>query len=263
MSHQAKPRFLTLMFVPDGGQEGRTYRVSYRALRILAGVASLAALGLTLVAGSWWYLAARASRVTALESQVDSLQAEQARVQELSRQMEGIERQYAHIRSLFGSGAPATPSDVWLPPGTGAASGSVGRVTSTQDLASASVPNSWPLTERGFVTQGLLDGDEGDHTGVDIAIPTDSYIRAAGAGTVVDVGEDPLYGRFVVIDHGDGYTTLYGHASLNLVSRGQRVRQDEVIALSGSTGRSTAPHLHFEILKNGEALDPLTLVHQP
>jgi len=263
MSDQGKPRFLTVMFVPDGGQEGRTLRFSYRALRVLAGVASLAALGLTLVAGSWWYLAARASRVTDLEHQVRTLEAEQARVQDLGRQMEGIERQYAHIRSLFGAAAPAAPSDVWLPPGTGAGSGAAGRPAGTQESATASVPNSWPLTERGFVTQGLLDGDEGDHTGVDIAIPTDSYIRAAGAGTVVDVGEDPLYGRFVILDHGDGYTTLYGHASLNLVSRGQQVRQDEIIALSGSTGRSTAPHLHFEILKDGEAVDPLTLVHQP
>jgi murein DD-endopeptidase MepM/ murein hydrolase activator NlpD len=263
MSGQGKRRFLTVMFVPDGGQEGRTFRVSYRVLRAVAGVASVAALGLTLVAGSWWYLAARASRVTTLEHQVQSLQAEQARVQELGRQMEGIERQYAHIRSLFGAGTPATPSDVWLPPGAGSGGGGVSRVTGSEDLTTASIPHSWPLTERGFVTQGLLDGDEGEHTGLDIAIPTDSYIRAAGAGTVVDVGEDPDYGRFVIVDHGDGYTSLYGHASLNLVSRGQRVRQDEVIALSGSTGRSTAPHLHFEILKDGEAVDPLTLVHQP
>ena len=94
-------------------------------------------------------------------------------------------------------------------------------------------------------------------------MPTDSYVRASGAGTVVDVGEDPVYGLFVVLDHGDGYTSLYGHASLTLVTRGQRVRRNEVIALSGSTGRSTAPHLHFEILLNGEAVDPLTLVNQP
>ena len=115
------------------------------------------------------------------------------------------------------------------------------------------------------MTQGLLEGErrQQEHPGLDIAVATDSYIRAAGAGTVVDVGEDPVYGRFVVLDHGDGYTTLYGHASLNLVARGQRVRENEVIALSGSTGRSTAPHLHFEVLLNGEAVDPFTLVHQP
>ncbi|MCG6957111.1 MAG: M23 family metallopeptidase [Gemmatimonadetes bacterium] len=262
MTKSGKSRSLTIMFVPDGGQEGRTFRLSYRTLRILAGIASIGALGLTLVAGSWWYLAARASRVTSLEHRVQTLQSDQARVQELSRKMEGIEREYARLRSLFATGAPSAPSDVWLPPGTASGSGN-GRVTPSRDLETASAPNSWPLTERGFVTQGLMEGDQGQHNGIDIAVPTDSYIRAAGAGTVVDVGEDPLYGRFVVIDHGDGYTSLYGHASLTLVTRGQRVRQDEVIALSGSTGQSTAPHLHFEILKDGEAVDPLTLVHQP
>ncbi|NJD20502.1 MAG: M23 family metallopeptidase [Gemmatimonadetes bacterium] len=249
-------RYLTVMLVPDRGQESRNYRLSYALLRVLAGVAALVALALTLIAGSWWYLAARAARASQLEEEVRVLQAERERIQVLAKQLEAIERQYGKVRDLFGLSAPDAPSDVWLPPI------SQGRRTPTpRNTASASIPSSWPLTERGFVTQGLLDA--GDHPGVDIAVPTDSYVRASGAGTVVDVGEDPVYGLFVVLDHGEGYTSLYGHASLTLVSRGQRVRRNEVIALSGSTGRSTAPHLHFEVLLNGEAVDPLTLVRQP
>jgi murein DD-endopeptidase MepM/ murein hydrolase activator NlpD len=253
------PRRLTIMVVPDRGRETHTFQVSYRVLRGLAAVAALAALALTLVAGSWWYLAARASRVAELEAQVADLTAERDRVQELGRQLEMIEGQYSRIRDLFGP-SPTAPSEVWLPPTSGAPRG-----IGTRSAATATRPTSWPLTERGFVTQGLLDNDrrEGEHPGVDIAIPTDSYIRAAGAGTVSDVGEDPIYGRFVVIEHGEGYSSLYGHASLTLVELGQGVRQNEVIALSGSTGRSTAPHLHFEVLLNGEAVDPLTLVQQP
>lgn len=259
-SGSSSGRFLTIMLVPDRGQESRTFRLSYTVLRLLAGLAGVVALALTLVAGSWWYLAARAARVTELEGQVADLEAEQERIQELGRQLESIEHQYGRIRDLFGVTSADAPSDVWLPPTTSSRRGSPPRNTST-----ASPPTSWPLTERGFVTQGLLDaeGAEGDHPGVDIAVPTDSYVRAAGAGTVVDVGEDPVYGFFVVLDHGEGYTSLYGHASLNLVERGQRVRRNEVIALSGSTGRSTAPHLHFEILLDGEAVDPLTMVRQP
>lgn len=261
MSHE-KParRYLTLIVVPDRGQESRTFQLSYRLLRTLGGVAAALALALTLVAGSWWYLAARASRVAELEMQVRSLEADNARVQALATELQAIERQYARIRDLFGAHTTATPSDAWLPP-----AGAGRRRSPPRPTAEASVPSSWPLTERGFVTQGLLDAAEGqsEHPGLDIAVPTDSYVRAAGAGTVVDVGEDPVYGRFVVIDHGDGYTTLYGHASLNLVTRGEQVRQNEVIALSGSTGRSTAPHLHFEVLLNGEAVDPLTLLQQP
>ena len=257
MKGEARPRrYLTIMLVPDRGQESHNYRLSYGLLRVLAGVAALVALALTLVAGSWWYLAARAARATQLEEQVRTLEAERVRIKTLADQLDAIERQYGKVRDLFGASAPDAPSDVWLPP-----LGEGRRAPAPRNTASASIPSSWPLTEPGFVTQGLLDA--GDHPGVDIAVPTDSYVRASGAGTVVDVGEDPVYGLFVVLDHGEGYTSVYGHASLTLVARGQRVRRNEVIALSGSTGRSTAPHLHFEILLNGEAVDPLTLVNQP
>jgi murein DD-endopeptidase MepM/ murein hydrolase activator NlpD len=254
-------RYLTVILVPDRGQESRTFQLTYRMLRALGASAAVLALALTLVAGSWWYLAARASRVADLELQVQSLEADRARVQALAAELQGIERQYARLRDLFGASTVPSPSDAWLPP-----AGSGRRSGTPRTTVTASVPLSWPLTDRGgFVTQGLLDGEAGgsEHPGLDIAVPTDSYVRAAGAGTVVDVGQDPVYGRFVVIDHGEGYTTLYGHASLNLVNRGAQVRRNEVIALSGSTGRSTAPHLHFEVLLNGEAVDPLTLVHQP
>ncbi len=72
-----------------------------------------------------------------------------------------------------------------------------------------------------------------------------------------------MYGFFVVLEHGDGYQTVYAHASAILVERGQVVRRNEVVALSGSTGRSTAAHLHFEILLDGLPVDPLSMVEQP
>lgn len=253
-------RKLTIMVVPDDGRESRTIHMPYKWLRIWAVVGSLLALALTVMAGSWWYLAARASRVTDLELQLQAVDADKARIQVLARDLEAIEAQYGNIRDLFGTGSPGSSGDVWLPPASGARRG---RGTETLPAAGASVPTVWPLTQRGFITQALLEGAEGDHPGLDIAVPSDSYIRAAGGGTVVDVGEDEVYGRFVVIDHGAGYTTLYAHASLQLVARGQRVREREVIALSGSTGRSTAPHLHFEILLEGEAVDPLSMVQEP
>ena len=115
----------------------------------------------------------------------------------------------------------------------------------------------------GFVTQIHLQGTEGDHPGIDIAVPTDSYIRAAGSGRVGRAEEDPVYGRYILLDHGNGYETRYGHASLILVEEGATVRRGEVIGLTGSTGQSTAPHLHFEVLRNGIAVDPLSMVEQP
>ena len=255
-------RKLTIMVMPDGGPESRTFHIPYKWLRVLAAGASGLAFALTVMAGSWWYLAARASRVADIEFQLEAVGGDRARVQTLVRRLELIEAQYGNIRDLFGTAGSGTESDVWLPPASGS---SRGRGAETLPAAGASPPSVWPLGERGFVTQALIEGASGndDHPGLDIAVATDSYIRAAGGGTVVDLGEDKVYGRFVVLDHGGGYSTVYAHASLHLVERGQRVREREVIALSGSTGQSTAPHLHFEILFRGEAVDPLTMVDQP
>jgi murein DD-endopeptidase MepM/ murein hydrolase activator NlpD len=259
MSEPTKRRAFTIMIVPDGGRESRSIRVSHRRLRALAATAAVAALALTVMAGSWWYLAARAARVPGLEREVAVMSRDRERVEALVQRLETIEGQYVRMRDLFGR-APTDPlSDVWLPPTTTRR----GSSDEARPADGPTVPSVWPLTERGFVTRGLHEGLEGEHPGLDVAVASDSYIRASGGGTVVDVGEDAVYGRFVVIEHGDGYSTLYGHASATLVSLGQQVRERQVIALSGSTGRSTGPHLHFEVLVDGEPVDPLTVVQQP
>ena len=131
------------------------------------------------------------------------------------------------------------------------------------NVGEAGRPTAWPLTRSGFITQFRQDTAGGNHPGLDIAVPNDTYIGAAGAGTVKDAGVDAVYGRYILLEHGDGLETMYGHASRVFVQPGDRVERNEVIALSGSTGRSTAPHLHFEIRKDGSAVDPLAYVRQP
>lgn len=260
MSDGRDERRLSVVIVPHGGRDSLTYHLSYRRLRVLALLATSLAVGLALMVGSWWYLAARAVRAAELEREVAVMSRDRERVAALVQRLEAIEGQYDNIRRMFGAAAIERPSDVWLPPTSVARPG---RTDAEPRRAGPSIPAVWPLTERGFVTQGLHDGLDGRHPGLDIAVPSDSYIRAAGGGVVSDVGEDPVYGRFVVVDHGQGYSTLYGHASQTLVALGQEVRERQVLALSGSTGRSTGPHLHFEILLDGEPVDPLTMVDQP
>ena len=94
------------------------------------------------------------------------------------------------------------------------------------------------------------------HTGVDIACPTGTPIRAAAAGTVIIANWMPAYGYSVVLDHGGGVQTLYGHNSKLCVSVGQNVKQGETIAKAGSTGYSTGPHCHFEKRVNGRPVNP-------
>jgi murein DD-endopeptidase MepM/ murein hydrolase activator NlpD len=95
------------------------------------------------------------------------------------------------------------------------------------------------------------------HRGVDISAPSGTAIRATGGGTVVFSGWSGAYGNKVIIDHGIGIRTLYAHNSSNLVSVGQRVNRGELIARVGSTGQSTGPHVHYEVIVNGTHVNPM------
>jgi murein DD-endopeptidase MepM/ murein hydrolase activator NlpD len=95
------------------------------------------------------------------------------------------------------------------------------------------------------------------HEGIDISAPTGTSILAAAAGTVIHAGWLGGYGYLVVVDHRNGLATAYAHSSAILVAVGQSVAQGEALALVGSTGNSSGPHLHFEVRVNGVAVDPL------
>jgi murein DD-endopeptidase MepM/ murein hydrolase activator NlpD len=113
----------------------------------------------------------------------------------------------------------------------------------------------WPVN--GTVVSGFGMRWGRLHEGIDITASTGTPIWAAAAGTVIHAGWLGGYGNLVVVDHGDGLATAYAHASSILVSVGQSVAQGETIALVGSTGDSSGPHLHFEVRVNGVAVDPL------
>ena len=96
------------------------------------------------------------------------------------------------------------------------------------------------------------------HTGLDFTAPIGTPVQATGEGVVEDVlHERSGYGQHVIIDHGFGYKTLYGHLSKVTVKRGQRLSRGEVLGLVGSTGTSTGPHLHYEVILRGEKVDPI------
>lgn len=95
------------------------------------------------------------------------------------------------------------------------------------------------------------------HTGIDLRASTGTKVYAANKGTVTTSGYSSAWGNYIIINHGGGYTTLYAHLSRRNVSKGATVKQGDVIGLSGNTGYSTGPHLHFEINKNGSSYDPL------
>lgn len=112
----------------------------------------------------------------------------------------------------------------------------------------------WPLN--GNITSPYGWRKTGFHRGVDIAAPEGTVIKAADDGTVLESGYRGKYGNTVIIRHNAEIQTLYAHASQLLVTKGEAVQQGEPIAKIGSTGRSTGPHLHFEIIVDGERQDP-------
>jgi murein DD-endopeptidase MepM/ murein hydrolase activator NlpD len=132
-----------------------------------------------------------------------------------------------------------------------------------RDLPSSGGSSGWGMPASGGVTSGfgmrfhpVLHRTK-LHTGTDFGAGYGAPIYAAKSGTVIFAGWQTAYGNMVIIDHGGGFSTLYGHASSLNVSGGQSVRRGQHIANVGSTGFSTGPHLHFEIRVNGSPVNPL------
>src|SRR5262245_200530 len=121
-------------------------------------------------------------------------------------------------------------------------------------------PSIWPL--RGHITSHYgnrtdpFDGDAEMHLGLDIGGIYGSPVHAAADGIVIYAARKAAYGNLVIIDHGNGLTTRHGHLSRFNVRVGQRVKRNDVIAFVGTTGRSTAPHLHYEVRQNDRPVDP-------
>jgi murein DD-endopeptidase MepM/ murein hydrolase activator NlpD len=190
------------------------------------------------------------------------LRTENQQVQRLAERLEHAEARYAQLRNMLGGDVvPELQRQE-------ATIASLPAVIARRPNAppcyetGPSVPTHWPLDRAGVITRGPVGpgGSAEVHQGLDIAVARGTPIRAAGGGLVRDAGRDAEYGLFVRLEHPDGYTSMYGHASRLLVARGDSVRAGQVIGLSGSTGRSTAPHLHFEVLRNGEPIDPRSQV---
>ena len=121
----------------------------------------------------------------------------------------------------------------------------------------------WPLPAGGTVTCEYgyrTDPYPSNHKGMDIALPTGNSIVAADSGTVTVATRSSSYGNYVMINHGNGLFTLYAHASQLYVSAGDTVTKGQTIAAVGSTGWSTGPHLHFEVIKNGANVNPRSYI---
>ena len=226
----------------EGGLANRTIVLGTRQVKLLRFFMSrVGRLVLILLGVSWAFFAIQSLRVPVLSAEIRNMQADALRLDTLTKTLVQLQKQYDQVQHMLG----ATP-------GTALSADSVPLTT----------PTLWPLAGPGYVTRGTTGPSTytDAHPGLDVATPIGTDIRAAGGGVVVEVKEDAEYGLSIRLAHLDGYESLYAHASKILVEEGERVPRGKLIALSGNSGRSTAPHLHFEVRHAGKVLDPMQLI---
>lgn len=260
---------VTIVVHSDGALASKTYRLPVWLLRTLTATGAVLGGLLLLLLALYLPIVAQAARVPGLVREVDRLSAENRKIADLVAALDSAEKRYDRIRAMLG--ADVVPDPVRLasalpvaPPVRAQLAGA----PSPYEQGPSS-PTHWPLDDPGFVTRGQAgteantDTRDEAHPGVDIAIPIGVPVRASGGGTVLQSGEDPEYGLFVLLEHPDSLQTKYGHLSRTTVAAGEQVEAGQVIGLSGNSGRSSAPHLHFEIRREGTPIDPRTMIKEP
>jgi murein DD-endopeptidase MepM/ murein hydrolase activator NlpD len=180
----------------------------------------------------------------------------QARIASLAEESRQLASEDANIRALIEAQAPrpaaVAPSVAASPSAKASGSGSAPASASVKPSAAGFI---WPIS--GPVTSEFGPRSRDNHPGIDIAGPYGGAIAASKSGTVIYAQfNDGGYGNLVVIDHGGGFATAYGHQSRLNVSVGESVSQGQVIGYEGSTGASTGPHVHFEVRVNGTVQNP-------
>jgi murein DD-endopeptidase MepM/ murein hydrolase activator NlpD len=144
----------------------------------------------------------------------------------------------------------------------------VGGLVEQRNALAAATPALWPT--RGWLTSPMgrrqdpmsAAGGQEFHSGLDIAADTGQPVYATAEGTVKEAAYHPAYGNLIVLDHGFGLESRYGHLSTFEVERDQRVTRGDIIGRVGATGRATGSHLHYEVLANGRLLNPIHLLTQ-
>ncbi|HWQ32986.1 MAG TPA: M23 family metallopeptidase [Blastocatellia bacterium] len=273
-------RFYTFIFAPSANAQFRRINLHYNVIYCILG---LAFIGLISVAGGiysaakYTYLAAR-YKMTQMENRQlreenmeralndDRRASKLAMIETTSRKLAEVSG-VSHTTDLsknIGTGGPDGKDLEELDQATALLErelNQIKEVVDSRQFKLASTPSTWPV--RGYVSDGFgsrsnpFGGGYESHPGVDIATTFGTAIEATADGVVVVAGVQGGYGNCVVIDHGYGVTTRYGHMSRIDVQVGERVHRGKQIGAVGSTGRSTGPHCHYEVRLHDRPVNPM------
>ena len=243
-----KPSRYTFLIVPDHDGKNRQFSISRNGTLVLiftiVGIITSMVIGL-LIFGP------KAFDHDRMKNRYTEVIEERTAVLELYRDLERMKQMELVVQKALGSNlAESEIKD-----------GKLVETIDDQKIRAGylnNVPSLLPVS--GVVTQNMIINNKDDirkHLGVDIAVPTGQPILASASGQVVFSGWTPDLGNLVVIYHNNEYFTYYGHNELILVNSYEKVDRGDAIATSGNSGISSGPHLHFEIWKDGEPVDPL------
>lgn len=273
-----KSDFYTLMFIPEDNGKTFSVRVHKWILKTLLLFLLLFLAGLLLLLFKSGEIAAKLQMLNFITVENDRLNNENKQLKELKSRIDTISVLSSYLENLaipskllekFKVKAVVSPINDNLEDNSNRFSKNSFVDISSQpsnlnDRLSA-IPNIPPVN--GWITRPfsmLPDSNSNIHGALDFAASAGSPIKATAPGVIEDISNDKYLGLIVTINHDFGFITKYGHCSQVLVSKKERITRGQTIALVGNTGRSTAPHLHYEVLKDGKNVDPseYLLVHQ-
>jgi len=247
-------RAFSVILVPPGGGRPRSFNFG-RQQMLVAGI--VAAILLVLLVLSLTAL----GRMGRFSVALARLKRENTRLREDRQKLAKLEDELGRLRVIEGKlavllGTEKKRSDQKI---TLSPAGMFTQGFTQQRVSLGKTPTLWPL--RGRVSRAF-SSESGGHRGIDIAVQRETPVRAAGDGLVEFAGEDAVFGNMLIINHGFGINTIYGHNSRLTATRGDSVKKGQIVAYSGNSGNSSAPHLHFEISRNGRQVDPLTFLSE-
>lgn len=253
----------SIIIVPHDLKKTRTYKVPYRFFYTAVTVSAVWLVLMLVFIATYGRVLIKARESVMLERQVRELTRRNEQIGELMRNLAELHVMDLKVRKMLGLELTGADS-LALRSNTAEEGESDREVENEKTQMLRAMPSFWPV--RGFITKGFnVAGGEGDpeyHPGIDIGVDRGVPVRSAASGDVLEAGWDETYGHYVWIDHGYGIKTLYGHMERLVVVEGERVGRGQTIAYSGSTGRSSAPHLHFAVTLDNVYVDPLKYLLQ-
>ena len=249
----------TVIIVPHDPQKTRNFKLPYRLFYVLVTFAGIGLVAMLVFMATYGRLLLKAREAVLLAGQVEQLTRRNEQIGEIMRNLTELHAMDLKVREMLGVKISKEDSLALSKAQVTTGELTEREVQSGKEQMLRSIPSFWPV--RGYITKGYnMAGGPGDpayHPGIDIGVERGTPVRAAASGYVTEAGWDDMYGYYVTIDHGYGIKTLYGHNDRLVVMRGERVGRGQTIAYSGNTGRSTAPHLHFEVIRDNVHDDPL------